>query len=275
MDNFFVKFLGVRGSVPTCGPDFIKYGGHTSCIMVRCGETLIIFDAGSGIVDINDYIHTHKIKTVHLFLSHVHLDHVLGFPFFKSMWDKDAHVHIYCGTLHEQNGINNFLCNTFNPPLFPIPFNTWPCRKSFIDFKAGALHHITDEIKIKTCELNHPDGAIGYRLEYNKKSMCYITDHEHGNININKGLESFVTDADMLIYDASYDDEYYQNFKGWGHSTWQEACELGQRTNIKKTVLFHHDPENTDNIMDERQKNINQSYNDIIIAKQGMIINLS
>jgi phosphoribosyl 1,2-cyclic phosphodiesterase len=273
--DFLVKFLGVRGSVPCASSKFEKYGGNTSCVLVHVGHSLIIFDAGSGIKDAGEYVCHHHIKKVHLFLTHLHLDHILGMPFFKPIWNKDIDVIIYCGTAQPFGGLSDALASFFTPPYFPISFDKWPANITCIDFKSVETYCLEGEVVVETCPLTHPNGSIGYKVSYKQKAVCYITDHEHGNQIVDKHLEEFIQEADMMIYDASYDDcKYEQGHKGWGHSTWQKACELMEKSSVKQVALFHHDPDLDDGEMDILKCEIESLYDNVFIAHEGQTINL-
>jgi phosphoribosyl 1,2-cyclic phosphodiesterase len=274
-DNFFIKFLGVRGSIPCASKKFERYGGNTSCVLAHAGNSLVVFDSGSGIKDVSEYVDKHRIKKIHLFLTHLHLDHILGMPFFKPMWDKNIEIIIYCGTAEPFGGVLNTLINFFTPPYFPVPFNKWSGHIKCIDFKPFQNFILEDGVIVETCALNHPNGSVGYKISHKNKSVCYITDHEHGNQTVDKNLEEFVRETDVLIYDASYDDYKYEHGrKGWGHSTWQKACELMEVSNIKQVALFHHDPDLHDDAMDALKDEVEETYDNVFIAHQDQVISL-
>lgn len=259
---FDVTFLGVRGSTPCAGPLYEKYGGHTSCVLVRVRGELLIFDAGSGIVDVK----IGDAQKAHLFFSHLHLDHVMGLPFFKPVWNKDFFLNFYSRGL----GLEAYLENMFSPPLFPVPFKDFPVQKKFIDI--DHKHSLSKDITIETSALNHPNGATGYKILCEGKSICYITDTEHTEHGLDENILDLIQGTDLFIYDASYTDETYPAYKGWGHSTWQEAHRLAQKANVKKTVLFHHDPNHTDDKMDEIKRLVDPLG--MIVSRQGMKISV-
>lgn len=268
-----VHFLGVRGSTPCSDTRFIEYGGHTSCVMVEVDDNVFIFDAGSGIVNAAGIAAKQANSQAHLFFSHVHLDHVMGFPFFYPLWNKNFTTYVYAGTLQKYGGIYDFLANTLKEPLFPVPFTAFPGDIRCQDFTPGHAHIIGNVI-VDTFRLNHPNGAVAYRLSCNGKSMCYVTDHEHGLDSNREGLVEFIRDTDLFIYDSSYGDENYENFKGWGHSTWQEALSLGADANVVKTAIFHHDPQNTDSKMDIISEEVKKRTEKAFVSRQGMIITI-
>ena len=109
---------------------------------------------------------------------------------------------------------------------------------------------------IKTGQLNHPNGACGYRIEYGGKVISICTDTEHFEGRLDENVVELARDADIMVYDAAYTDEKYPNFKGWGHSTWQEAIKVADAANVRQTFLFHHDPSHDDDTMDQIAKEV-------------------
>jgi len=263
-----VTFFGVRGSAPCAGPDFVRYGGHTSCVVVECDDHLVIFDAGSGIPDADPLALQNPSKKLFLFFSHVHLDHIMGLPFFAPVWQKDYTIQIMAGSVEPFGGIEKVLNQTFSPPLFPVKFCDFPASISCHDFKAGTSLEISTDLTIQTCALNHPDGGIGYRLTYQNHSICYITDTEHSPQPDSSILE-LAQDCDLFIYDSSYTDETYPSHKGWGHSTWQEGVRLAKKANAQKLAIFHHDPSHTDDKMETIEKLAKAEWSGAWVAKQG------
>ena len=274
MSQFSVTFLGVRGTVPCCEKKYQEYGGHTSCILMEIDDHVLLFDAGSGIATANQYIKNKAQKNIHLFFSHVHLDYILGLPACEALWSEQKNFHIYAGTLEPYGGIQCFLEKTFSAPLFPIDFKNFPANITYLDFNAGDSIQLSDGIKIDTCALNHPNGAIGYRVNYNHKSACYITDTEHKIGEIDHTISTLIYNTDLFIYDSTFTDDSYKSHKGWGHSTWQEGCRLSQASNVKSTAIFHHDPAHDDKAMQAIEKQISHMGGDVFIARQGQQINL-
>lgn len=274
MSQFSVTFLGVRGSTPCCEPKYQKYGGHTSCVLMETDEHILLFDAGSGIATANNYIKNKTQTDIHLFFSHVHLDHILGLPAYDAFWDQNKNIHIYAGMLEPYGGIHAFLQRTFTEPLFPIDFNKFPATIACLDFKAGASIHLSHGIKIDTCALNHPNGAIGYRVNYGDKSACYVTDTEHKIDDIDHNIATLIHETNLLIYDSTFTDASYLNHKGWGHSTWEEAERLSTIANVKNTAVFHHDPQHDDIRMDAIDKQVKKINRNLFIARQGQQITL-
>ncbi len=271
---FKITFYGVRGSTPCANKEYFEYGGHTSCVAIETDDHIIIFDAGSGIYDASHLALNSPSREIFLFFSHVHLDHIMGLPFFAPIWEKDYTINIFAGSLASYGGIQSFLNRTFTEPLFPISFSNFPAQIKCQDFEPGTLLKITDSLTLNTCRLNHPNGAIGYRINYKSSSICYITDTEHHLDKKDGNILQLIKDSDLMIYDSSYSDSNFAEYKGWGHSTWQEGVRLAQAANVKKLAIFHHDPSNTDDKMAEVEKLATERWPGAFIAKQGQNVKI-
>ncbi len=269
-----IKFYGVRGSTPCSGPAYEKYGGHTSCVGVWIEDQLFIFDAGSGIFDLGIEALEAKNKHATLLLSHVHLDHILGLPLFPVIWEKDYHLDILAAHLEPVGGVEKFFNVTYKAPVFPVSFSNVAAQLKYRDIKTPSLFTLGGNVQIATIPLNHPNGATGYRLSYQGFSICYITDTEHRVGCLDSQIVSFIKEADVFIYDTTYADELFSSKVGWGHSTWQEALRLGKAASVKRCVLFHHDPLNTDDKMACLEHQVKQSWEKAIVARQGMVLTL-
>ena len=268
-----IKFWGVRGSIPTPGDSFVKFGGNTSCVELHVNDQIIIFDMGSGLMNLGNQLLKKNIKKFDILVSHFHYDHTCGLPFFSPAYNKGCEFSIRAGIEKTRSKTLEVLKKQISSPSFPITVDKFLAKIKFYDFEIGKDFYINN-IKIKTTSLNHPDGAVGYRVENNEKSICYITDHEHDIKNKNKNLLDFLSDADVLIYDSTYDDNNFKSFIGWGHSTWQEATRLAKQCNIKKLFIFHHNPDNDDKKMEQIENICKKMDNNFIVAKEGMSINI-
>ena len=269
-----VKFWGVRGSIPTPGIDFVKYGGNTSCVEIEINDNIIIFDMGSGIVKLGNYIIEKNIKDFDILMSHFHYDHTCGLPFFLPAYNKQFNFSIRSGKVTNRKKTVDVLKKQISSPSFPIGIDKFLAKIKYYDFDIEKEFLIKEKIKVKTLPLNHPDGATGYRIEHNGKSVCYITDHEHNIEKKNEKLINFVKDANVLIYDSTYDDSVFKDFLGWGHSTWQEAVRLANECKIENLFIFHHNPENCDKVLDEIQKKCSMINKKYLVAREGMLIKL-
>lgn len=241
---------------------------------MKCGSIPIILDAGTGIRSLGDALGSKNLLDCQLLLSHVHWDHIMGFPFFSPLYSPEAKVTIRCGNLQPNRNIRDILELQMSRPNFPIGLDSLKASLQFIDFVAGESFEIEQDVYISTILLNHPDGATGYRITYRGKSVCYITDTEHIQGSLDSQLVSFLKNSDLLIYDCTYDDTNFVDFKGWGHSTWQEGVRLVCAANVKRLAIFHHDPSSTDTILDKVSIEAKTLFSNSFIATEGVTISL-
>ena len=271
---FEAIFRGVRGSLPICSPNFMQFGGNTSCVEVWCGEHLIILDAGTGIRRASDRMRERKINNAYILFSHVHWDHVQGFPFFPAAFSKDTTLHIKAAGLQKYGGIEKVLAAEMKAPYFPIPISALVSQKTFTDFKPGDSFTLNSDIAIKTIALNHPNGATAYRIDYAGQALCYVTDTEHRQGQLDKGILELIEESDLVIYDATYTDEEYKKHIGWGHSTWQEGIRLCRKANVKRLALFHHDTSHGDEEMKAIEAAAQKEWPLAFAAREGQVIKL-
>ena len=273
IDDFWVRFWGVRGTVPCPGPNTVRYGGNTSCIEVMCGRERLIFDAGTGIRALGSSLAGQAGLKAHLFLTHTHIDHITGFPFFRPAYNPGNCFEVWTGHLSaRQVGIQKVLGSLMSAPIFPVPIDIMHACIAFHDFEAGEDLDPLPGIKLKTASLNHPQGATGYRIEFAGKSICYVTDTEHQEDELDKNILTLIDGADLVIYDSTYTDEEYHQFRTWGHSTWREGVKLCEAAAAKTFVAFHHDPEHDDTFMDGIATELERVRPGSIVAKEGMIL---
>lgn len=271
---FQVKFWGTRGSIPVSGPDFTKYGGNTVCVEVRCGEHRLIFDAGSGIREAGLDMLSDGTEKVDLFFTHSHYDHIIGLPFFKPMYHPSITVNMWSGHLHGTMTTAQMLHQFISPPFFPVKLDICKASLNFCDFKAGDVLEPRPGIAIKTFALNHPGGCIGYRVEWQGKSVSLVFDLEHLPGVLDPVALDMMTGADMAIYDSAFTEAEMERFCGFGHSSWEQAVKLAQVAKTGKLVLFHHAPSRTDSEMALLERLAQEHYPSTIAARDGMVINI-
>jgi phosphoribosyl 1,2-cyclic phosphodiesterase len=272
--SFCLKFWGVRGSIACPGPNFKKYGGNTPCVEVRCDNRIIIFDAGTGLRSLGDAMISEGNVEADIFFSHAHMDHVGGLPFFRPAFDPRNTLRIWSGPLENVSSIKEVFRNLMSPPLFPVPIEIFNAKIHYNVLKIGQSIKLSDEIDVLTTTLNHPQGAVGYRINFNGKSICYISDTEHAVGKIDENIKNLIQNSDVVIYDSTYTDEEYPNHIGWGHSTWTEGVKLCDAASVGKLIIFHHDPSHDDSDMDQIALVAEKHRPGTLVAKEGMTITL-
>jgi ribonuclease BN (tRNA processing enzyme) len=247
-----IRCFGARGSIPVSGREYVKYGGDTTCLEIRSkNDEIIIVDAGSGIRRLGNQLLDEKRFHYHLIFTHSHLDHILGFPFFKPIYHNEAIIHLM-GCPSTQGNIQKLLSKAMSAPLFPIQFDA---LLGTIDYDVECrFGYKIDSIEIFPINLNHPNGGMGYKFVEDGKSFVFLTDNELGSKHRNgRPVEEYVEfskDADLLIHDAEFTRDEYHITKGWGHSTYPDALRLAQEAHVKALGLFHHNQNRNDEDQD-------------------------
>jgi len=240
--DFFIKFWGVRGSLPVPGPQTVEFGGNTACVEIRCGPHLLIIDAGSGIKTLGHLLCEQAAQDINLLFSHSHFDHISGLPFFAPLYHKGRTINIWSGHLEGSMTTEQLIAELIREPFFPVSPQQFNADVNYRDFSVGDTLTPKPGITIKTTHLNHPNGCCGYRIEWNGKSICYISDTEHIEGELDQNILKLIDQADIVVYDATYTNDEYSNFKGYGHSTWQEGVRLCEAAGVGQLVLYHHRP---------------------------------
>ena len=271
-DDFFVRFWGVRGSIACSGRPTARYGGNTSCVEIRCGEHLLIFDAGTGLRYLGNELAGHGPLEADLFLTHTHFDHVWGLPFFRPMFEDGNTFRIWAGHLLPDLTIRKVLNELMMGPLHPVPLEILRAEISYVDFRAGESLAPLPDIEVRTQALNHPNRATGYRVEFKGKSICYVTDTEHVVGSRDEKVLGLIEGADIFIYDCMYTDEEFGDRVGWGHSTWEEGLRLCEAAGVKTFVVFHHDPDHDDDFLDVIQKAVTERKPGSVVAHDGLVL---
>ncbi len=270
--KFNVRFWGVRGSIACPGESHRHYGGNTSCLEVRCGEHLLIFDAGTGLRPLGDKLATENGLSGDLLLTHTHLDHIVGLPFFAPLHKPETCFRLWAGHLQPELTLRGTIAQLMMAPLFPVPPEIFSGNITFHDFSAGETLEPQPGVKLRTALLNHPNGATGYRIEFDGRSVCYVTDTEHTEGRPDENILGLIEGADIMIYDSSFTDEEYPRYKGWGHSTWQEGVRLCDQAGVKQLVIFHHDPNHDDAFMDQVAREAEIARPGTLVAREGMVL---
>ncbi len=298
-------FRGVRGSYPVPGPSTMRYGGNTPCVEIRAGGHLIILDAGTGIIGlgsqlVKDYFAlpetTRGRLQLTILLTHMHHDHIQGYPFFAPLYLPHTKAFVY-GPRMLREDLTAALSGAMVAPYFPVDAESLAAERHIRNIaegdavlfepvsvsldprvvKAHDLQARSDQVVI-TCyhNLNHPrGGTFCYRIEHGGKVLVFASDVE-GYIGGDRRLMHFSRNADVLIHDAQYrSDEYTEGLKqGWGHSTAQMAVEIAQGAGVRQLVLFHHAPTNDDDAIAAIERETQAAFPRTIAAYEGLRLQL-
>jgi len=274
---FTIQFWGVRGSIACPGPETVRYGGNTPCIEMRVDGKRLIFDGGTGLRVLGQSMLSQMPVEAHLFFTHSHWDHIQGVPFFIPAFIKGNCFHIYGAPAPNGATIEKRLTDQMLHPNFPVPIRIMQADLKFNDLELGEKVEI-GEITVENALLNHPGEAVGYRVNWRGYSAAYITDTEHFPDTLDKNVLQLALNADVMIYDATYTDEEYHSKAsskvGWGHSTWQEAVKVAKAANVKKLVIFHHDPLHNDDFLDHVGEQASQQFPNTLMAREGQTLHL-
>lgn len=250
-DRVRVQLLGTRGSVSAGGEEFVRYGGGTSCVLVRMGGEVIFLDAGTGILA-GEKALSREEKTLHILIGHPHLDHLAGLPFFTPLYEQDREINVF-GRVRGGLSPRSQLERIMSPPLWPVGPEVFAAQVDYRELTEEAF--AIGPVRVTTLEGDHPGGGTVYKLSWGGRSIVYAVDFEHGPRTA--ALAEFADRCDLLIYDAMFTTEEYENRKGFGHSTWEEGLALGLHTGAGRVVLTHHEPRRRDAEIDALQQQLN------------------
>ena len=255
-----LTFYGVRGSIPTPGAAFVRYGGNTACVHIELEDgTDIVLDSGTGIRLLGEHL-AKKNTPIHLLLSHNHWDHIQGFPFFPPIYQAEREINIYPGqTLFEEP---DQILKQMEGSLFPVPRSALRANISLIEIPKADNTFVIGSAKITRLAMNHPGSGSAYCINADGVKVAYITDNElyppYKKVTDFIDFAKFAENADLLIHDAQYMLSDMPAKNGWGHSVAEEAVKLAMASNAKKLALYSHDPERTDDDIDDVVKHCNE-----------------
>jgi phosphoribosyl 1,2-cyclic phosphodiesterase len=263
----YLKFWGVRGSIPTPGPTTLRYGGNTPCVELNYdGDNFFILDAGSGIRAFGQHLMGRgKPVKSHIFISHMHWDHIQGIPFFVPAFIP-GNEFVFHGAQEADVKLEDILADQMNPVNFPVQIDEMASKFKFQEMYEGS--YTIEGIKTEAMYLNHPGYALGYKFLINKKPVVYVSDNEPYPVHPNTSKESdnptgnkliednnqrminFARDAHIFIHDAQYTPEEYKSKYQWGHSPYDYTVKIALEAGVNTLVLFHHDPVHDDDFID-------------------------
>ncbi len=272
-----VVFYGTRGSTPVAEPDFVRFGGNTSCILVTFKNgRMTIFDAGTGIRKLGHDFAARSIEqydNIFVGLSHTHWDHIQGFPFFQPAYDPRRHftISIYREG-RNANDLGSIFATQMQRDYFPVSLDKMGATLTF--WQTDITDFTTPSgVNVIASKHHHPGDAYGYRITEGKTTLVYCTDVEHvGGIDPN--VVALARNADLLIHDAQYTPEELKDKKGWGHSSWEQAVEVALQARVRRLALFHHDPEHNDSFLLNIEKECQRLFSEAFLAREGLEVEI-
>ena len=272
-------FWGVRGSTPTVDRANGRYGGNTPCLelVAPCG-TRFILDCGTGLRGLgNKRAGEGKPLDAHIFVTHYHWDHIQGIPFFAPLYAPQHTLHFYSFRSEHlgQHTLKRVLEAQMATPYFPVDVSAMKATRNYTEVNGGDSLTINGT-RVTARWLNHPQGCLGFRFETSAGIVAYATDNEPGHAEYEKNLRELAQNADIFVNDAQYTPEQLAGHrKGWGHSSWREGVNIAKEVGAKNVVLFHHDPESTDSILDARLRDARAEFDRVWMAAEGMVATMN
>jgi len=249
-----VKLWGTRGSVPSPGPETLRYGGNTSCVGITLSDgSLLALDAGTGIRSLGLACGDEPAR-LHILLTHLHLDHIQGLVFFAPAFNPQTEIVLW-GPASPEASLRDRIARYISAPLSPVEVRELPCDVSFrhcpeTEWEIGSA-------RVRAASVTHRGPTLGYRIEDAGTSLAYIPDHEPAlGAKIDELEEEWISgfalahDADLLVHDCQYADHEYPDHVGWGHSALSDTLAFARRVAAKRTLMFHHDPLHSDDFLD-------------------------
>ena len=302
---FYVRFWGVRGSIPCPGYSTVQFGGNTTCLEIRADKRLIIIDLGTGVKPLGDFLVLNDFKSgipldLDVFISHTHWDHIMGFPMFTPIFIPGTKMRIRGPVSYNDDTLASIIGDQLSYRYWPVRQSELAAKIEYQELKETTLD-MGDGLKLTTKYLNHPILCLGYRFDYNGKSIVTAFDHEpfrnlfptdpndpnydevaavEGETAAkeeNERVSRLFTGADILIHDTQYNVNEFMKHLGWGHSAYEYAIGAAKKAGVKRLVLFHHDPNSNDEKLEALEKKYKdeikkESDMEIIMAREGSVI---
>lgn len=276
-----IQFWGTRGSIPRAGKDFLEYGGNTSCVSVNWGGGWVVFDAGSGLVDLGQVMgREREPKLIHILFSHLHVDHILGFFGFGLFHDPEARIHLY-GEPVAGISFRQRLEQVAAQPYWPLGLDDYQAQIQIHEVGPGqqfCLEETGTALRVSTLRGMHPGGSILYRLDQtpssgSARSLVYALDCELDKA-MSRELAAFASGTDLLVCDAHFTEEDLKTHQGWGHSSWQQGMVLRQASGAARGVMMHFSPDYTDAFLEQQEAALRALDGNCCFAKEGMEIRI-
>lgn len=242
-----ISFWGVRGSIASPHLKNSRYGGHTACVSLHFKKRWFICDAGTGIRPLGALLQK-KRGPIAIFLSHLHWDHLFGLPFFKPLYQRKRKI-LLMGPATGNRSFKRLIGEIIKPPFFPLRPDFWEADVRWQTLKMGLTK--VDPVFVESRRVDHHEKTLGFKFLFpGGRKIVYVTDQEL--LPANKSFARWIENADLLIHDSQYDRKTYRRKKGWGHSSFEIVLEMAVKAKVKRLVLFHHDPDAEDRLLEKR-----------------------
>jgi phosphoribosyl 1,2-cyclic phosphodiesterase len=275
-----LSFWGVRGSTPTVDPATWRFGGNTPCLeLIAPDGTQFILDCGTGLRMLGSRWTASSASPsaeTHIFVTHYHWDHIQGIPFFSPLYAENNEFQFYSfrSKFLGRDSLKQVFEAQMALPYFPVDLSAMNAKRKFKEVAGGDAFTIREN-KITARWLNHPQGCLGFRIETPAGTVAYATDNEPGDPKLDESLRELAKGADIFINDAQYTPEQLASTRrGWGHSSWLEGVRVAREVGAKTLVLFHHDPDSTDRMVDSILRQARDEFDSVFAASEGMVISL-
>jgi len=275
-----LSFWGVRGSTPTVDPATWRFGGNTPCLdLVAPDGTQFILDCGTGLRTLGSRwgaAGSACPSDTQVFVTHYHWDHIQGLPFFSPLYMEKNEFQFYSfrSKFLGRDSLRQVFETQMALPYFPVDFSAMTARRKFRELEGGESFRIGDNT-VTARWLNHPQGCLGFRIETAAGTVAYATDNEPGDPALDRSLRELAAGADIFINDAQFTPtQLATTRKGWGHSSWKEGVRIAREVDAKTLVLFHHDPDSTDRLVDAILREARDEFDSVFAASEGMVITL-
>ena len=268
-----IKFYGVRGSISVFGPEYLEFGGNTTCVLMEGPKNTIILDAGTGIRQLGKELrydnHLGIDRTCFIAFSHFHWDHIQGLPFFMPAYDS-RRTFIISAIGRERYGkdLRSIFETQMQKDFFPVPFDDMGATMKFLQTPANVF--FVEEAFAQTVKHNHPGGAYSYRIQDAEgKVIVFCTDIEHGE-RLDPQIVELARGADLLIHEGQYTPEELEKHRGWGHSSWVQAVEVAEQARVKRLIITHHDPDHDDAFLLDIERQCQARFPGTVLAREKM-----
>lgn len=270
------KVWGARGSIFAGGPARQGFGGDTTCFSLESDGRFVIIDAGSGLRALGHELMIRDEgppEEIDLLLTHLHIDHICGLPFFAPLLSGKTLVRLWNSVYPTADDLRSALSRGLAPPIFPIDTTVWDTLEIRVP-EEGERVSLGGPNIARAFPLNHPDGACGWRVNSSGRVVVVASDHEYGNPVIDKQIAYYARFAEVMVWDASYTEAEIVHRKGWGHSTWQQGLVLGREAGVQQVLMTHHMPERTDDELAVMEREAQAVSRRTLFAREGMVLDI-